>query len=148
MDSIKKGSFLSDYIKLVSEAIDADHEGNHDIVRFGPEQLTARDLPRQKVRMQQNGQNIEVDSGLLTVHRALQLVQNCLPQLEWVYAKMGDAESRRTLVEVTAFRALGHRKIKLSVNNPQHDENLKIAEKLVSSDEVLDVGWHGLKLDV
>lgn len=147
MDSIKKGSFLSDYIKLVSEAIDADHEGNHDIVRFGPEQLTARDLPRQNVRMQQNGQNIEVDSGLLTVHRALQLVQNCLPQLEWVYAKLGDAESRRTLVEVTAFRALGHRKIKLSVNNPQHDENLKIAEKLVCGDEVLDVGWHGLKLE-
>lgn len=45
-----KTSFLADYIKLVSEAIDADHEGNHDFVRFGQEQLTARDLPRQAVK--------------------------------------------------------------------------------------------------
>ncbi len=142
-----KSSFLADYLKLVSESVDADHEGNHDVVRFGPETLTARDLPRQKVRLQQNGQNIEVDSGILTAHRALQLVQNCLSDLEWIYDKLGDAESRRTLVEVTAFRALGHRKIKLSLNNPQHDHNLKIAEKLVCSDEVLDIGWNGIKLE-
>jgi FkbM family methyltransferase len=144
MNTPAKSSFLSDYIKLVSEAIDADHQGNHDFVRFGQEQLTARDLPRQFVKLQQNGQETEIDSGILTVHRALQLIQNCLPELEWLYSKLGDSKSRRTLVEVTAFRALGHRKIKLSVNNAQHEENLRIAEKLVSSDEVLDVNWSAL----
>jgi FkbM family methyltransferase len=144
MPPTTKRTFLADYIHLVAEAIDADHCGNHDFIRFGPEQLTARDFPRQLVKLQQNGQETEVDSGLLTVHRAMQLIQNCLPKLEWLYAKLGDSKSRQTLVEVTAFRALGHRKIKVAVNNPQHDENLKIAEKLVCSDEVLDVEWNAL----
>ena len=144
MNTPIKSSFLADYIKLVSEAIDADHQGNHDFVRFGQEQLTVRDLPRQVVKLQQSGQETEIDSGILTVHRSLQLIQNCLPKLEWLYSKLGDSKSRQTLVEVTAFRALGHRKIKLSVNNAQHEENLRIAEKLVSSDEVLDVKWTAL----
>ena len=69
MNTPIKSSFLADYIKLVSEAIDADHQGNHDFVRFGQEQLTVRDLLRQVVKLQQSGQETEIDSGILTVHR-------------------------------------------------------------------------------
>jgi FkbM family methyltransferase len=139
-------TFLADYIRRVSGAIDADHEGNHDDFRFGPEQITARDLPRQAVLLQQNGQNLKIDSGILVVHRAIQFVQNCLGELEWVYKNLSDDISRQTLVNVFAYRALGHRKIVLPMNTEEYWAVRRMAFDLPRDNEEIDVGFLGWKL--
>ena len=47
--------------------------------------------------------------------------------LEWTYERLSDDESRRLLVSVMAFRALGRERVKLDTNNP---ERLRSIEKI------------------
>lgn len=48
----------------------------------------------------------------------------------YLYDRLEDAESKGLLVSLMAFRAMGHRKIKLSRNNPDHWNNIRRIENL------------------
>lgn len=66
------------------------------------------------------------------------------PEFEWLYEILGDDASRRTLVKVLAFRALGHRRVKLPLNTPAFwDGRLQIS-KLADSVESLHTRFANL----
>jgi hypothetical protein len=132
---IKNSYFLADYINLLSAAVDADYQDNHDKFRFGAEKLTARDLKRQLVQIKKNSQQVLVDSGLLTIHAGIQFIQNSLTESEWIYRNLSDEDSKKTIVAVIAYRALGHRKIKLPLNTPAYWQMIREAEHAVEGSE-------------
>jgi FkbM family methyltransferase len=142
---IKNSSFLADYINLLSAAVDADYQDNHDKFRFGAENLTSRDLKRQLVQIKKNSQQVLVDSGLLTIHAGIQFIQNSLTELEWIYRNLSDEDSKKTIVAVIAYRALGHRKIKLPLNTPAYWQMIREAEHAVEGSESFDLGFLGFR---
>lgn len=48
----------------------------------------------------------------------------------YLYDRLDDPVSRDLLVKLMAFRAMGHRKVKLSQNNPDHWKNIRKIESL------------------
>jgi FkbM family methyltransferase len=80
------------------------------------------------------------------IAKSINLVGPHISNLEWLYAQLADEESKKTLVDVFAYRALDHRKVKLAVNCPEHWENLRLAETLVLGDDEIATGFMHFKL--
>ena len=136
-----KASFLSHYNETLTAAIPADFTDNHDADRFGPRSFTK----------QLRGRVAKVAAGLFkgtdrTVASGMEYVTPHLTELEWLYARLADEESRDILVRVIAFRALGNRKIKLPLNRPEHWELIARMKRAAAGRECLDPGFMGLKL--
>jgi FkbM family methyltransferase len=137
-------SFFSDYVSVVINAIEADFEDNFDIARFGdkPKNLGRKTLDRilAKLGFFSRGETRQV------VQSALMFAEPYMNELEWIHSKLSDSESRYLLVQLTAFRALGHRKIKLPTNCPEHWKWIETAEKLFVGGEQIESGFMGWKL--
>ena len=141
-------TFLESYSRKIFSSLENDFEDNWDELRFGGPDPVATERCRSKPFPHALLETL----GLTTAGAAKQKVESCkqeiakalafiaphISNLEWLYAKLGDQESTQTLVDLVAYRALGHRKIKLAVNCPAHWENLRIAESLVCSEETID----------
>ncbi len=115
------GKFLKDYLKKIRSSLGNDYNDNYDETRFGPEPAEIK-----KAYLKECKKNLRRYLGL-----ELDSVAWCESELSWLYERLVDEESRRTLVEIIAYRGLGHRKIKLSNNRPQYWQNLQLAESLV-----------------
>ncbi|MCU0334656.1 MAG: FkbM family methyltransferase [Chitinophagaceae bacterium] len=74
------------------------------------------------------------------VRQHIDTIASFMPALEQIWKNVDDS-SRRVLVEVVAFRLLGHEKVKLSTNSPVYRKGISDVEKLVASDEVIDPGF-------
>jgi FkbM family methyltransferase len=148
--------FLEKYSRKIFSSLDNDFEDNWDEFRFG----------RPDPVITQRGKGKPFPHGLLNavalttgglakqklgtckeeIAKAIDLVAPHIAKLEWLYAHLADEESKLTLVDVFAYRALGHRKIKLAVNCPKHWDNLRLAETLVVGDEEISAGCRHFKL--
>jgi FkbM family methyltransferase len=78
-------------------------------------------------------------------------IENDLVNLENTYSLLEDEYSKKMLVEVFAYKILGHRRFKLSVNNCEYAKKLNIAQSLIVGNESIEVGsmgWSLRKLDL
>lgn len=57
--------------------------------------------------------------------------------LNYVYQKLADDYSRRKLLEVLAYRILGHNKVKLSTNNPSFWAGVKVVQTIGDQNDVI-----------
>lgn len=140
--------FLADYYQKVVSSIGNNHTDNHDLQRFGPESpgSLASVLKRKaSSSLSRKGLIGRGETGF-AIGMATQLVDGHIEGLKWLYNNLADSESRQTLVDVLAYRALGERKVKLHTNNPTHWENLRKTESLASGSEIIDTGFMGFNL--
>ena len=114
-------TFIKSYRQRIRSSLSNDFADNYDVARFGPEQVALK-----KPYLKRLIKDLRRYLGL-----ELDCASWCLPELSWLYEKLIDAESRKTLVDIIAYRGLGHRKIKLANNSPKYWENLRLAESLV-----------------
>ena len=139
-------TFLYDYSHLLAGAPGADLRDNYDADRFGPEQSIhcgLKDVLR--VLLQTFGVT-SVGEAQQTVQKGLRFVEPHLADLQWLYANLADDESRDLLLSLAAFRALGHRKIKLPTNTPEFWKAKDLALKIPHGDEEIDPQFLGWKL--
>lgn len=134
-------NFIFDYTKVVADAIGTDLTDNYDSDRFGVEKK--RPFCFKKIL-----RKLLIEFGLTSTGAARQVikyglsfVEPHLADLEWLYVKLADEESRKWLVILAAYRALGHTKIKLPTNTPQHWRNLQLAEMLKVDTETIHSGF-------
>jgi FkbM family methyltransferase len=139
-------TFHSEYWHMISEAIGLDYDDNYDSRRFGPEK-------RNSAMFKEVVRNLLRRIGLLSVAEARQTTRNgigligpFISELEWLYTKLSDSESREILVKTAAYRTLGHRRIRLPLNNPEHWARIQAAGKLPRSEESIDAGFMGKRL--
>jgi FkbM family methyltransferase len=64
--------------------------------------------------------------------------------LNWLYNKLEDEESKQLLVKIMAFRYLGHRKVKLPLNNLQYWHNLKNMEIMADKTDFIQICFNNL----
>lgn len=144
-------SFLYNYASLLPGAIGADLRENHDSDRFGPEKKRPFCLKECFRGLLTKLGFVSIGAATQTVDSGLRFVEPHLTDLEWMHGKLADDESGRWLSSLMAFRALGHRKIRLASNTPDYWEGVRKAKALAVSDEAIDLGFLGFaatKLDL
>ncbi len=67
-------------------------------------------------------------------------------RFEVLYAALADVESRYLLIQIIAFRVLGHRKVRLPLNNEHFWKQREVLNGLMKSGDALDAGKYKLRL--
>ena len=136
-------TFTLDYSKTLAAAIGANFQDNHDSDRFGLEKKRPF-CPKESFKELLAIFGLSsAGASRQTVDSGLRFVEPHLADLEWLYGKLADEESKQWLTSLMAFRALGHRKIRLATNTPDYWEGVREAKALAFSDESIDLGFLG-----
>lgn len=118
---------------------------NWDYRRFGPE------LPIRAVQsLKESILSILLAMGVYSIGNARKIKTN-EANLGWLYDRLADEESRQVLVNVMAYRILGHRKIKLPLNTSAYWSKLDELDRQAESAEKLPLdflGWSLSKIDL
>lgn len=99
------------------------HPANIDVLRFSDEQLPLLKRLKQKLATMADrslaklGWVRNTDFHRRQFQRRIDELEPYLAGLEWFYQRLADAASKNTLVEVIAYRLLGHRHTQLARNN-------------------------------
>lgn len=120
---------------------DNDWQENWDGRRFGPYQ------PPSLIARTKAGVKAILESVGLYRNKTLASILANEPELQWLYERLRDEESKQTLVDVLAFRVLGHRKVKLPLNTPEYWKKLDALEHNADTSDPVDLGFFGWKLD-
>ena len=118
-----------------------DWQDNWDFRRFGPQQnspLAAFVKSAVKGIMEAMG---------LRPNRMLATLSEHERDMQWLYGRLQDNESRRLLIDVMAYRLLGHRKVKLPLNTSAYWQKLDALERKADKRDPIDLGFLAWKLD-
>lgn len=133
--------FLVAYRHYIAGCLNNDFKDNWDERRFGAESRT-----NIRHRFKQPIRNLSVLLGLHDpVERAVSMIKPNVERFRRLYQALIDDESRHLLLQVLAFRALGYRRVKMSMNNRHYWEAVENAERLALNSESIDLGWQGRK---
>ena len=137
-----KNNFLRNYVDVICNTLGYEQQKNYDEFRFGKKNESIdKKLFSILVFFLSKVGLTTIKYAKTNVEDAIIYISECLEKLEWLYSMLADEQSKSTLVEVIAFRALGYRKIKLSVNNPKHWGDLRLAKTLVVGDNMIPSGF-------
>lgn len=139
-------TFLKDYTDAVAEALVSDFPDNYDEDRFGSREKRGVGVSSLIRRAMHRCGFVTAGEANLTVSISIQFAEPHLGNLEWLYSRLADEESREILVKLVAFRALGSYKVKLPLNSPEHWARIEGARKLAVTGETLDPGFLGFPL--
>jgi FkbM family methyltransferase len=152
-------SLMRQFENLVAASVENDFRDNHDFRRFGPEPQMDDEKPisllshaRKRMKAIINAAGSAIDRNLDVNHRAKNAANDWIrpniADLQWLYDHLSDQESRRLLVDLLAYRALGKRKVKLPLNTPGYWKQLEEIDQVALGAEVIDVGFMDFKLHV
>ncbi|MCM3906134.1 MAG: FkbM family methyltransferase [Pyrinomonadaceae bacterium] len=134
--------FLTAYRQNISLCLKNDFKDNWDQRRFGAEKQIAPTAVKQQIK--QPIKKLLAQIGLYgPVETSVSMLMSNVEQFQWVYQRLVDDESRQLLVQVLSFRELGHRHVKLPMNNAHYWEAVENAERLALNSESIDLGWQG-----
>ena len=139
MDSI----FLPLFMKYIDSCIDNDFTDNYDVRRFGFRmgfKHKVRSFLASSVRVAGFLKPLE---NQLARQRCLRFIEPHIGKIEWLYQSLSDEQSRQTLIQIFAYRALGYRKVKLPLNNPDYWAYLEAIERQLKDAESIDLGFKG-----
>lgn len=118
-----------------------DWSDNWDHRRFGPHQAASP-----FVRAKTIAKVVFAAVGLRR-NKVLDSMLGHETDLQWLFDRLADNESRQTFIDVLAYRALGHRKVKLPLNTRAYWEKLEELEHKADASDPIDLGFFGWKLD-
>lgn len=117
-----------------------DYEDNRDVRRFGPDPYTktgAKKILKEKVLSPRFLNRGEYSQYL----DQYDLISPFLASLAKLFVELQDDASRELLIELLAYRLLGHRKVKLSTHNAFREETLGKLYQTWEHAEKLDTGY-------
>lgn len=137
-------SFIQEYEKTIGEAVGADFENNWDSGRFGPEKIEKAKPPTLFRLLFKRSKNSSKKESEKIKNAGFEFIKPYLSDLDWLYGKLADEESRRWVVLLTAYRALGHRRIRLPTNCAEFWKARDLALTIPQGEEEIDpefLGW-------
>jgi len=133
--------FLPDVMEKMHSSRNNDWEDNWDFRRFdscAAEPLIARVKALIKGFLQLLGLRSNPVKAALMDHEA---------QLQWLYERLQDEESRGLLIDLMAYRALGHRRVKLPLNTTSYWQKLDALDRKAVNCDSIELDFRGWKLD-
>lgn len=125
-----------------------EHIDNHDELRFGPGkthtiwdgvQFNGRRIARKLGWYHRSWLNVAKSS-------ALREWTPLLGELDWVYQRLADDDSRNLLVDIIAYRIMGQRAVRLPLSNNEHRAKREALSKMGNSRDQLDIDFLDWKL--
>lgn len=137
--------FFPAYVKATVAATGNDFTDNFDVRRFGhlkkaPASLQQR-IKRQISALLRTAGLVKMWEVRNQLSAALSFIAPHIEHFEWLYQKLADKESKQILVQVLAYRALGHRRVKLPLNNLDYWSTLEKLVALTKDTESIDLGF-------
>src|SRR5690349_15554655 len=111
------GCFTQELLKELHSNIYNSYTDNYDTDSLGVPQITIRERISQRVRSFLLKRKLLPQSDIATFFSAIQPFVWFFHRLEVLYDSLADPESKYLLVQVVAFRVLGHEKVRLPLNN-------------------------------
>ncbi len=150
-------SFIAGYIPLVLESISNDYRDNYDFHRFGPEKSNPGNRENAFLAA---ARQILSKFGLTTTGTAKMLASQTrrdlvnalngylphLTEIEWLHSQLADKESQEILRKVLAFRALGHRNVRLPLSTPEYWRGIREIEANTSEEGSFDLFFLGFRV--
>ena len=116
---------------------------NYDESRYGPLKLVEQSLSdklKYAVKKNIGWKKNEIAKAYI------KLFDKYIPKLEIMWQHFNE-QDKQLLVEIIAYRLLGHKKVKLSFNNPQYWQAIEKAKTLKSTNETFDPHFMGQILE-
>jgi FkbM family methyltransferase len=133
--------FTQDLLEKLEDSHDNNWRDNWDYRRFG--WMSGRPLT---IRIKTAIKGFLQTIGLRPNHVLADLNAH-EEQLQWLYERLQDAESRHLLIELMAYRALGYRKVKLPLNSPAYWQKLDALEREAESGDPIELDFRKWKLN-
>ncbi len=148
---MKGNAFFKAFTAEVCSSLFNDWSDNYDELCFGPEPkdrvLSNDGSLKHWIRRWLNQPSSQNGAEVVAIFRtAFDFVAPYLERLEPLYAQLADKESQSLLVKLMAFRALGHRKVKLPFNTPENRQGIVRYEAVCSVSDCIEAGFSGWKL--
>ncbi|PLX83453.1 MAG: hypothetical protein C0616_00300 [Desulfuromonas sp.] len=147
---MKELGFLQKFIRLVKASEGNRFDDNYDYRRFGPlvesgetDNLSPGFYEKTKACFDCLLRCLRLRHTPTWTERAMQWIRPRQEQFEWLHEALDDNFSRELLVQVLAFRLMGHKKIKLPLNNAEYWRQYSEVEAMTSGKETLPLGFRG-----
>lgn len=136
-------------LEKLRSSLHNDFDDNFEILRFAEKKsFRLKSLIREKFVFPNYVAKWKSKQILDKAHSELVILLSNIENLEWVYNQLSDQFSKEIFIELIAYRILGERKVKLSVNNEAYRmclnnaENFKNKRKkiLINGAEVFSYG--------
>lgn len=131
-------NFSSDLKMMLKHCKSNNYVDNFDYNRFGSVHISFYQLIKSRLKDQLQKFGIY---GYVSKQLALHA-----EELQWLYLRLADVESRKLLVTLMAYRILGYRRVKLPLNTPTYWNNLKELEKLATLDDCIELDFNNWKV--
>ena len=135
--------FLAEYFKVVDKNISNDHSDNWDFYRFGPESRSKQSL---RGRAATSFINYLHKKGYFHINSFINNDLANVLKFKYLFENLETKENKDLLLQVLAYRILGHRKIKLPLNTPDYWSKIKEIEKLSDKSDSMDVDFMNITL--
>ncbi|MBK6543491.1 MAG: FkbM family methyltransferase [Flavobacteriales bacterium] len=140
-------SFIQHYLATVVANLKNDHADNFDRRRFGAERPIARNL---RTKLSHAMDLTAAGFGWIREKRVQHLAgvgfdhkEGWVEGMSWLYDHLADEASKNLLVQVLAYRALGHRHVMLPNNNPTHWARIEALERMQQGSPTTSTGPGG-----
>lgn len=122
-----------------------DWQDNWDFRRFGPYQPPDL-IVRAKTRVKATVKALLESVGLYRNKTLASMLAN-EPEFRWLFERLSDEESKQILIDVLAYRVLGHRKVRLPLNTHEYWKKLESLERNADTSDSIDLGFLGWKVE-
>ncbi|MFZ1689257.1 MAG: hypothetical protein WAU70_17675 [Flavobacteriales bacterium] len=143
-------SFIQHYQAALLKYLNNDHTDNFYVRPYGAEKPKARTLRASLSHAADMAMgNLGVARMKRVAHLAgvgFNLKAGWVEGLTWLYKHLSDQASKDLLVDVIAYRALGHRHVKLPNNNSEHFERVERLERAQVGTPTTATGHQGLNI--
>jgi FkbM family methyltransferase len=134
--------FIDEVLKEITSCIVNDFNDNWDSLRFGKTEPKKRKGFRAKI------QRILNRRGYFHIGTISSLIANSkwISKFQYLYDNLEFEDDKKLLLKVIAFRFLGHRKVKLPLNNREYLTQLDNLKKLEDKGDFLDANFMHMSL--
>ena len=145
---MKCDAFFKAFTAEVCSNLFNDWSDNYDESCYGPEPkervLSNEGSLKRRLRSWLDQPGHQNGAEVVAIFRtAFDFIASYLERLEHLYAQLADKESQSLLVKLMAFRALGHRKVKLPFNTPENRQGVVRYEAVSSTSDCIEAGFSG-----
>lgn len=155
-------SIQYEYQRIVVESVANDYKDNYDALRFGPVSSAHNPTPAppgsvvSRIKSATRRVLSHAKWGLINalkepsrrralIEKANKFIEPNIDNFQWLYTKLADDQSRQLLVKLLAYRALGHRHVKLPLSTPEFWKARSQQQELRVGEEAIETGFLGWK---
>jgi FkbM family methyltransferase len=143
-----RSNFYIHLLKKIITSLNNDFSDNYDELRFGPpdqNETFKRKIYKWLVKSRFIPK-VELEGLLKETDIQLSNLDPYLEDLDAIYSLLSNQQSKDLLIDLMAYRVLGHKKVKLPVNNSFYWKGLDTCKKLENLSHPLETGFLNWKL--